>query len=143
MDIFDTDRDIKQDPVLASLNSDAQTIDVLLEQGEPGFDDYNHKEEDEEFTAVSKGLTVVFKVKCWLFSDLTNLGCDEQQTKFCHEHYLEYLQDLEYIVRNYADKGSKISLLKKVTGLLRSGLMSALVRPLRQNPENRCIGPDQ
>ena len=39
-----------------------------------------------------------------------------------------WLQDLRYVVRNQADKTSKIEILKGVSGVLQSGLMTALVR---------------
>ena len=38
-------------------------------------------------------------------------------------------QDLEFVVQNQADKKHKISLLRKVSGTLYPGLMSALMGP--------------
>jgi len=38
-------------------------------------------------------------------------------------------QELDYIVRNQANRKDKINLLKKVSGVLYPGLMTALIGP--------------
>ena len=52
------------------------------------------------------------------------------------------LQDLKYIVRNQANQKQTISLLKGVTGILHSGLMSALVGLSCECSHSICINID-
>lgn len=61
MDILDTSRDDFK-PNHTGEYSDVQVLDDLLDEKESDGQAYNHREEDEEFNAKYKGLTVVFKV---------------------------------------------------------------------------------
>ena len=116
-------------------STDLETADSQICEKETITDDaddleYNHEHEDEEYHATSRGLTVVFKVPRRPFAKLepwTNRTSNSTNFAFLH------LQDLEYIIRNQADRKSDISLLRGVTGVLHSGLMSALVSP--------CVSP--
>ena len=73
MDILDSQRDEVPKSISGTVRSDVPVLDDLLREQEID-EDYNHREEDEEFNAKYRGLTVVFKVSPPLRRSI--LGCE-------------------------------------------------------------------